>query len=156
MYLYTFYYLYVFKKIQIILFKLFYQTNPKNFKKYPVAVHTKSKTTLKSPLPSIQIIRGFLGGRLLQFFLLKLKILLLLFIKVFNLFTVKVIFKKFLSFWDLTVVIKSNNYNTQIWFVYFVIKIKLNTKLDFYFQTWIFFRKFLVEIKLVQEFCYVH
>ena len=48
---------------------------------------------------------------------------------------VKIIFEDVLFCWDLTIVMKSNIYSTQIWFVYFVIKIKLNTKLNFYFQT---------------------
>ena len=52
---------------------------------------------------------------------------------------VKIIFEDVLFCWDLTIVMKSNIYSTQIWFVYFVIKIKINTKLGFYFQTWIFF-----------------
>ena len=52
---------------------------------------------------------------------------------------VKIIFEDVLFCWDLTIVMKSNIYSAQIWFVYFVIKIKLNTKLNFYFQTWIIF-----------------
>ena len=52
---------------------------------------------------------------------------------------VKIICEDVLFCWDLTTVTKSNIYITQILFVYFVIKIKVNTKLGFFFQTWIFF-----------------
>ena len=119
--------------------KLKYGT--RRFKKYLNTVHTENKTALSS---SLSILRGFLGVSWRKAVAVSFRW------KLFLRFLFFILLE--LELWTV-MMMRNNNYSTQIWFVYFVIKIKLNTKLKFYFQTWIFF---LVEIKLVQELCYVH